>query len=205
MKKKHYTEKVWSGKFGNQYIDRNKNEELLKSKTIFFKKIIKNKYKIKNAIEFGCNIGLNFQAIKNINNKINHHGVEINKQAVDILKKKKICKVYHSSIFDFETKNKFDLTFTKGVLIHVPPKFLKQSYQKLYNYTNKYILIAEYYNPIPKTIKYRGHNKILYKRDFAKDLMELYEDLQLIDYGFVYRNDPTYPLDDINWFLFKKK
>ena len=88
MKKKHYTEKVWSGKFGNQYIDRNKNEELLKSKTIFFKKIIKNKYKIKNAIEFGCNIGLNFQAIKNINNKIKLHGVEINKQAVDILKKK---------------------------------------------------------------------------------------------------------------------
>ena len=31
------------------------------------------------------------------------------------------------------------------------------------------------------------------------------DSLKLIDYGFVYRNDPWYPLDDLSWFLLKKK
>ena len=33
--------------------------------------------------------------------------------------------------------------------------------------------------------------------------MDEFQELKLIDYGFVYHRDDQFPLDDINWFLLK--
>jgi spore coat polysaccharide biosynthesis protein SpsF len=44
----------------------------------------------------------------------------------------------------------------------------------------------------------------LFKRDFASEIMERHPQMQLVDYGFVYRRDPNFPQDDITWFLMKK-
>ena len=66
------------------------------------------------------------------------------------------------------------------------------------------LLICEYYNPTPVTIEYRGHKNKLFKRDFAGELLKQYPDLNLINYGFKYKNDNDYPLDDITWFLLRK-
>ena len=92
----------------------------------------------------------------------------------------------------------------KGVLIHINPERLLDVYKRLYKFSDEYICIAEYYNPSPVTIPYRGHNNKLFKRDFAGELMSIYPDLQLIDYGFSYHKDPVFPQDDITWFLMKK-
>ncbi len=70
-------------------------------------------------------------------------------------------------------------------------------------HSKKYILIAEYYNPTPVEMEYRGHREKLFKRDFAGEMMDQYNDLTLVDYGFVYHRDP-FPQDDITWFLMKK-
>lgn len=78
-------------------------------------------------------------------------------------------------------------------------------YEKLYQASNKYILIAEYYNPAPVAINYRGHSDRLFKRDFAGEILEKYKDLELVDYGFSYKGDKAFPQDDITWFLIKKK
>ena len=34
--------------------------------------------------------------------------------------------------------------------------------------------------------------------------MDRHPSLSLIDYGFAYRRDPTFPQDDITWFLMEK-
>jgi len=68
----------------------------------------------------------------------------------------------------------------------------------------KYILIAEYYSTKPTEIIYRNYKNVLFKRDFAGEMLDQYSDLTLIDYGFVYRRDNLFPDDDINWFLLKK-
>ena len=90
------------------------------------------------------------------------------------------------------------------MLIHINPELLSAVYQKLYAASTDYILIAEYYNPSPVSINYRGHKDRLFKRDFAGEMLEKFPDLQLVDYGFSYRKDPTFPQDDITWFLLKK-
>ena len=34
--------------------------------------------------------------------------------------------------------------------------------------------------------------------------MERFPNLSLLDYGFVYRRDPSFPQDDMTWFLMEK-
>jgi spore coat polysaccharide biosynthesis protein SpsF len=65
-------------------------------------------------------------------------------------------------------------------------------------------LVAEYYDPKPVTLKYRGHDNKMFKRDFAGELLDKYQDLRLLDYGFCYHRDPSFPQDDISWFLMEK-
>ena len=76
-------------------------------------------------------------------------------------------------------------------------------YDKLYKHSNKYIYVAEYYNPSPVMLGYRGHKNKLFKRDFVGEFMDKFKRVKLIDYGFAYHRD-KHPQDDLNWFLLKK-
>lgn len=192
-------EKFWINEFGNSYSRRN----IKKNKKFFYKNIIKKTGKIKSAFEIGTNIGLNLDELKKLDFKINTFGVEINKYAFKECKKKGHI-VFNSSIFDFKIKKKFDLVFTSGVLIHINPKKLNQVYSKLFNLSKKYILIEEYFNPTPVQITYRKFKNKLFKRDFAKEIMNKYK-LQLVDYGFLWKEDKKVDADNVTWFLFKKK
>ena len=58
----------------------------------------------------------------------------------------------------------------KGVLIHINPDMLNNVYEKLYDSSDRYILVAEYYNPTPVNVSYRGYNDRLFKRDFAGEM-----------------------------------
>jgi pseudaminic acid biosynthesis-associated methylase len=96
------------------------------------------------------------------------------------------------------------MVFTKGVLIHLSPEVLPAVYEKMYESSARYICVAEYYNPTPVEINYRGHGERLFKRDFAGELLDKYPNLRLVDYGFSYHRDPQFPQDDITWFLLEK-
>ena len=50
-------------------------------------------------------------------------------------------------------------------------------------------------------VTYRGHTGRLFKRDFAGELLDKYQDLELLDYGFQYHRDYNFPSDDSTWFL----
>jgi spore coat polysaccharide biosynthesis protein SpsF len=36
-------------------------------------------------------------------------------------------------------------------------------------------------------------------------MLDRYDDLQLLDYGFAYHRDRQFPVDDITWFLLEKR
>lgn len=197
-------EKFWSGKFGNDYISRNNSKKLQINNNYFFKKIFQKKYRINSIIELGSNIGNNLLSLEKLFKKSSFTAVELNFKACNILRKKRPnFDIVNNTILNFKTKKKFNLVLCKGVLIHVNPNQLKKVYEKIYNLSNKYILLAEYFSPSPERIKYRNHKNKLFKRDFALEIMQKYKQLKLIDYGFVYHQD-KFPVDNINWFLLKK-
>lgn len=198
-------EEFWASNFGAEYIGRNDSQQLLASNLSFFSKTLKHAGKISSCLEFGANIGMNLKALQLLYPGIGLKGIEINSEAAMTLRALIGSEnVYEGSIFDCPTANKVDVSLIKGVLIHINPDMLPKVYEKLYQASKKYILVCEYYNPSPVAISYRGHSDRLFKRDFAGEMLDMYSDLILIDYGFVYKRDPAYPQDDITWFLLEK-
>jgi len=197
-------EAFWAGEFGNEYIKRNRGK--YSSNLSFFSKIISTTSNVRSVLEFGANIGLNLRAIHQLLPSAELSALEINQHAVNELKENVFLKeIFFLSILSFKPQRKYDLCFTKGLLIHINPEKLKQVYGILYESTCKYILIAEYYNPFPMEVIYRGHKGKLFKRDFAGELMDTFHNLALIDYGFCYHRDPNFPQDDMTWFLLEKR
>lgn len=197
-------EEFWNGSFGNSYVERSKCTKGIASRLHAFDKIFTNTERIDSCLELGTNVGLNLQAIKLLLPEASIAGVEINKKAAAECRKINGVEMFEESILTFNSEKKWDLTFTSGVLIHIHPDFLEQAYEVLYNCSNKYICVIEYYNPTPVEVLYHGHTEKLFKRDFAGELMDKYSDLKLINYGFIYNRDTHFPTDDHNWFLLKK-
>lgn len=198
-------EEFWAGSFGTEYIERNQGEKLLASNLDFFAKAFRATREVKTCIEFGANIGMNLKALQLLYPEQEQYGIEINQDAAAQLKQTIAPEnVFTSSILDFEPEQKWDLALIKGVLIHLNPDILDSVYDKLVAATSRYLLVAEYYNPSPVAIPYRGHSDRLFKRDFAGEIMERHPEMKLVDYGFAYRRDPSFPQDDITWFLMEK-
>ena len=203
MKYKTEQENFWTQEFGADYIDRNSSDQLLYSKIAMWSQILRSANSITSIRELGCNVGLNLLALKKLFPEISLKGVEIYKEAAAKASELKIADITHGTILEPITKTKVDLTFTMGVLIHINPDYLKNVYENLVNGSNRYILVAEYYNPTPVKMSYRGEEDRLFKRDFAGELIDQYS-LKLVDYGFVYKRDNWTPQDDITWFLLEK-
>ena len=197
-------EKFWATDFGNDYPRRNQGEPLISANVAIFSKILKNCPSVNSIAELGCNIGLNLIALNRINKNHKLRGYEINAKAAQEATNLKIAEIINATVGEpLDSSVKFDLTFTKGVLIHINPEKLAEVYQNLFDLSSKYILVYEYYNPTPIAIEYRGHEGVLFKRDFAGELIDKFN-LKLIDYGFTYNRETYLPKDDGTWFLLEK-
>jgi pseudaminic acid biosynthesis-associated methylase len=193
----------WAGEFGFEYISRNNSDELLGSNLALFAEVFRSiEFTPDTIIEFGANIGMNIKALRLLFPNAAFSGVEINAEACEQLGS--VCDlVFETSIEEYESAERYDLVLTKGVLIHINPESLPIVYKKLVDSTNRWLLVAEYYNPTPVGVDYRGHSNKLFKRDFVGEILDSHPNLKLRNYGFRYRRG-IFPQDDITWFLLEK-
>ncbi len=200
-------EDFWKNEFGNEYSSRkNNNYKIIEQRETEFKKYLKRTNGINSVLEFGANIGLNLSILKSMIEGLSLHAVEINQSAIKDLEKIVPAEnIFEGSFTEFTSTLKFDLVISRGVLIHLNPDDLPKAYEQLYTYTNKYILISEYFNTDPVSVDYRCYQNKLFKRDFCKEILDMYSDLNLIDYGFLYSSDSNYKYDDLTWFLLEKR
>jgi spore coat polysaccharide biosynthesis protein SpsF len=197
-------EQFWAGHFGREYSERNRGAHWIASNTAMFARVLAHAGKVESVLELGANIGLNLRALRHLLPGAVLGGVEINPEAAAELRQMPEVEVHQASILDFQPPRTSDLVFTKGVLIHINPDQLDRVYDLMHRASSRLLLVAEYYNPTPVNIPYRGHQDRLFKRDFAGDLRRKFPALQLVDYGFVYHADPHFPQDDLTWFLLEK-
>ena len=192
----------WSGPEGDAYTERQTLS--IESRTKMYAQVAADpSRRIHSLIEFGANGGSNLRAWRSINTPIRLGGVEINDSAVERLRLVADV-VHHASMLDDIDFGVWDMSLTRGVLIHISPDSLNKAYETLYNASNRYICITEYYSPTPRMIPYRGKDNLLWARDFAGEMMDLYP-LKLVDYFFTYHRDPSYPQDDVTTFIMERK
>ena len=98
--------------------------------------------------------------------------------------------------------NSVEFVFTIGVLIHIAPDDLLASCREMFRVSSQYVACAEYFNPTPVEIDYRGHRGVLFKRDFGAFWLDNFPELELVDYGFLWKRATG--LDDLTWWLFCK-
>lgn len=198
----------WAGKFGDEYYKRNNLSEKELSISLRSWSVITRwmEHKPLSILEIGCNIGINLMGLSYLFPDAKLDGIEINREAAAIAQNNigKRGVIFNDSILAFIPPNKYDLVFTRGVLIHINPEHLTEVYKKMNDLSNQYIVMVEYYNPVPVEVNYRGHSNRLFKRDFAGEMLDLYPSLALQNYGFFYYRDEVMPLDDVNWFLLRK-
>ena len=197
-------ENFWAGSFGDDYISRNQSGGLLYSKVAMWSQMLRSANRVSSIKELGCNIGLNLKALNHLRPESQLSGVEINHTAATEAQRLGIASIKCGTITEPLSDPKADLTFTAGVLIHINPERLPVVYENLVSLSSRYILVAEYYNPTPTEVNYRGHNERLFKRDFAGELIDSFN-LNLVDYGFWYRRDNiASEFGDMTWFLLEK-
>lgn len=196
-------EQFWAGDFGNEYIERNNPEHGVVTNATTWSRMLRCANGVSSIRELGCNIGLNLRGLHVLDSSLELSAVEINELAVARARELQIAEITHATILEKLDLPPVDLTFTSGVLIHINPDHLHKVYDNLVTMSKRYVLVAEYYNPTPVTVDYRGHQDRIFKRDFAGELIDGYA-MKLVDYGFVYHRDNCVPRDDINWFLLEK-
>lgn len=198
-------EAFWAGEFGSEYTGRNAGDALMASNVGFFARALAAGGAIGSCLELGANRGMNLSALRLLFPKMALQAVEINPEAARRVSELiGPANVYTGSLFDYRPADTFDLVLVKGVLIHLHPDRLPEAYDTIYRASGRLVLIAEYYNPTPVSVPYRGHADRLFKRDFAGEMLDRFPDLTLRDYGFAYRRDPAFPQDDVTWFLLEK-
>jgi pseudaminic acid biosynthesis-associated methylase len=199
-------EEFWRGAFGSEYSDRNVGPSLAASNTALFSRALARAGAPRTVLELGANIGMNLVALGQLFPEAELHAVEINAKACERLRELlSPDRVTEESILVSDPGDGFDLVLIKGVLIHIAPEDLPTAYRRAVESTSRYLLICEYYNPTPVEVSYRGESERLFKRDFCGEILDKHPEMKLIDYGFVYHRDPSFPLDDITWFLLEKR
>jgi len=197
-------ESLWAGEFGTEYMARNRGADLVTANQELFRKVIARTGPVSSVLELGCNIGNNLRALRGLLPDADLHGVEINAEAAAEVAAWGGATVEVGSLTDLAPDRTYDLTFTKGVLIHVAPERLPDAYRALTEASSRWVMVCEYYNPSPVEVSYRGIEHALFKRDFAGEILDATAGLRLVDYGFTYHRDPRHPLDDSTWFLMER-
>ena len=157
-----------------------------------------------SILEVGANIGLNLRALRLLTGA-KLAAVEPNDGARERLVLDGVVtydNAHGVSASDLPRDVGFDLVFTCGLLIHIPPDDLGKVCAEIYRVSNKYILCIEYFADRPEELPYRGHEGLLWKRDFGDFWMARYPNLALVDYGFLWRRATG--LDNLTYWLFRK-
>ena len=195
---RNHQSEVWQGEFGNAYADRNVMD--WHTRLPAFRHMLEG-LPINRLLEVGCNRGHNLVALAEILDKgAEVVGVEPNEYALGLARESSLkVGVLQGNAFDLAFKDGyFDLVFTACVLIHIPPANLPLAMAEIYRVSRRYILAIEYFAEQETVIDYRGHDDLLWKRDFLKHYQTQFPDLALIRSGYWGHEDG---FDRTHWWL----
>ena len=202
----------WRGAFGSDYMGRNAaSEDTFRQIARAYDRILTTsgiKREIGSVLEVGANIGLKLAGLRRVlGPSVRLSALEPNPEACAQLRAAKglaLAEVLESDGYRIPAPDdSYDLVFTNGVLIHVPPDRLATVMREICRVSRRYVLCAEYFSRTPTEIPYRGEAGLLWKRDFGRTYLETCPELRPLSYGFLWEHEFSH-FDDINWWMLSK-
>ncbi len=187
------TEERWAGSLGNESTIRNRLQDY-KVREPFWRMMIA-KYGINNCLEVGANEGFNLEyCMENF-----AYGIDINLSAIYGAQERHNQVIYGSALDIPFKDNFFDLVFTAGLLIHIPPKDIKKAMEEIIRVSNKYVLAIEYDARVERERPFLGEMGITWERPYNNLYTEL--GLRIVEAGFLTQAEG---FNDLHWGMFKK-
>ncbi len=156
----------WAGQFGAAYTARNRVDWQLRIE--FWRGIIEQTG-VRSVFEVGTNAGWNLSAIRKADPDVTLHGAEVNSVACRQAHHAGFPNVVHDRALEVlqHFENTFDLVFTAGVLIHVPPAELEATMGAIVKASADYVLAVEYASDREEEVEYRGQAGMLWRRPYG--------------------------------------
>jgi pseudaminic acid biosynthesis-associated methylase len=202
----------WQGEFGEQYIARNEVTEdtTAQAAAVFGRILIESAIgdAVSSVLEVGANVGINLHGLRrHLGPAVKLSALEPNPSAAARLRSAQglgLDAVIEGSATSIDAPDDaFDLVFTNGVLIHIPPSSLPAVMAEICRVSRRYVLCSEYFSHVPVEVPYHDQAGMLWKRDFGQDYLEHCPNLDVRKYGFVWQRE--FPIfDDLNWWVFEK-
>jgi pseudaminic acid biosynthesis-associated methylase len=191
----------WRGEFGVAYTDRNPLD--WRTRLPAFTDMCRG-LDIASVLEVGCNRGHNLRTfIELLGPGARVEGVEPNPYARGLASQvHPQAEVTDGDIYALPFPDRtFDLVFTAGVLIHVPPDRLARALSELDRVSRRYVLCVEYYAPEETEVVYQDRVGMLWKRDFEAEFAKHLPELALVRSGYV---GEEAGFDHSHWWMFER-
>jgi pseudaminic acid biosynthesis-associated methylase len=194
-------EALWSGDFGDQYVDR--NAAAGEGRRPFWVER-HEKLGFTSALEIGCNLGANTRWLAELLGPENVAGIDVNEHALAVLREKipgadvRLASAREVPFADAS----FDLVFTTGVLIHQPPAELPAIMDEIVRCSRRYVLCGEYRADALEEVHYRGHEGALFRNDYGRLYAERFPSLRPVEEGFLPSSEGVW--DDVTFWVFEK-
>jgi pseudaminic acid biosynthesis-associated methylase len=192
-------EELWAGGFGDDYVER--NEAVHGPRAAFWSGVV-DRTGARSVLEVGCNLGGNLAWLAQRIEPTSLWGVDVNTKALARLHQRlpEVNGIW-SRARNLPFRDRlFDLVFTMGVLIHQPEGTLPRVMAEMVRCSRRYVLCGEYWAEETTEVPYRDQPGALFKRDYGRLFVELVPELDLVDHGFLGRDQGW---DDITWWLFE--
>lgn len=199
-------EVFWSQTYAQEYMAKNASFDRAKG-VEGWQRMLAAAGPITSLLECGCNIGRNIDFLNDVLPQANKSAIELSKPAYDFVTSRfAFDRSFNGPILESDfAPASFDLVYTIGVLIHIHPDNLLANMRKMFDYSNRYVLIGEYFNRTPVMLPYHGEEDRLFKRDFGKLFLENFP-VDVVSYGFLWGHEfDDAGFDDVTWWLFEKR
>lgn len=183
-------EKLWRGRFGVEYTDRNTlpvNDSYMSdygiTRTEMNIKFLNGLNRNMNILEVGAGMGKQLLDLKGLG-FTNLRGIELQSYAVNMARSSGLDVKKGSALaLPFNDKS-FEMVFTSGFLIHIAPEHISQVLDEIYRCSKRYIWGMEYYSHQYTPVIYRGLKNMLWKANFVSLYQARFPSLHLIRQEF---------------------
>jgi pseudaminic acid biosynthesis-associated methylase len=191
-------EELWSGDFGDDYVDRNRQSD--DNRRAFWSQLVDD-LGVTRALEVGCNVGGNLRHLAPHMTPGGTFGLDVNRKALGELRRElPEINAVEGSARDLPFRDGwFDLVFTVGVLIHQADSTQPLVMNEMARVSKQWVLCGEYFAEQTEEVPYRDPQGALFRRNCGSLFTELFPQLHLHSTGFLGKDEGW---DDVTWWLF---